>query len=258
MDRYAQLFAQPGGKFVPFVMLGDPGPAECLKIIDTLIAAGADALELGIPFSDPVADGPTIQRSHLRASATDVHVALDLIAQIRAKYPALPIGLLVYGNVAFSLGFDEFYGAVAAAGADSVLIPDVPIRESRLFREAARRHGVQQVFIAPPHSSLATLTMVAEHSEGYIYAVSRNGVTGTEREASMASLSDVVANATTPVLLGFGISTPEHVRAAIESGANGAIVGSALVKLIEHYEGEELLLEMAAFARELKAATESR
>lgn len=251
MDRYAALFAESTGVFVPFLMLGDPSYEKSKELIRTAVHNGADALELGIAFSDPVADGPTIQKAHLRAMDTTPARALELVKEIREEFPNLPIGLLVYGNVAFSMGFDEFYAAVAAAGADSVLIPDVPVRESAPFREAAHRHGISQVFIAPPHSSQETLQMVAEHSEGYIYAVSRNGVTGTEREAQFESIGDTVANAHTPVLLGFGVSTPAHVEAALEAGADGAIVGSALVKLIEEERYEDFASTVAA----LKAAT---
>ncbi|MEJ5997957.1 tryptophan synthase subunit alpha [Corynebacterium sp. H130] len=236
MDRYAELFQRHDGVFVPFFMLGDPSYEDSKRIITQAIAAGADALELGISFSDPVADGPTIQRAHLRAASTTPSKALALVAEIRAEHPEIPIGLLVYGNVAFSMGFETFYAALAEAGVDSVLIPDVPVRESAPFRASARQHGIKQVFIAPPHASQETLGMVAAHSEGYIYAVSRDGVTGTEREAQF----EAIHKGDTPVLLGFGVSTPAHVKAARAAGADGVIVGSALVKLIE--SGEQDLI----------------
>ncbi|QGU03271.1 Tryptophan synthase alpha chain [Corynebacterium kalinowskii] len=243
MDRYAELFARKDGVFVPFFMLGDPSYEESKRIINQAIAAGADALELGISFSDPVADGPTIQRAHIRAADTTPTKALELVGEIRAEHPTVPIGLLVYGNVAFSMGFGEFYEALKIAGADSVLIPDVPVRESEPFRAAAKKHGIKQVFIAPPHASQETLAMVAEHSEGYIYAVSRDGVTGTEREATF----EAVPQSDTPVLLGFGISTPEHVKAARHAGADGVIVGSALVKLIEAGQQDQISHHIAEF-----------
>lgn len=247
MDRYAALFAREKGVFVPFLMLGDPTYEKSKELIRTAIQHGADALELGIAFSDPVADGPTIQGAHLRAADTTPRKAMQLVRDIRDEFPEIPIGLLVYGNVAFSMGFDEFYAALQEAGVDSVLIPDVPVRESQPFREAARRHGIKQVFIAPPHASAETLDMVEQHSEGYIYAVSRDGVTGTEREATFAP----VRPSATPTLLGFGISTPEHVRAALDAGTHGAIVGSALVKLIEQQRYEDF----ATAIRDFKAAT---
>lgn len=247
MDRYAALFARKSGVFVPFFMLGDPSYEESKRIITAAIAAGADALELGISFSDPVADGPTVQRAHLRAADTTPATALQLVSEIRAAYPDIPIGLLVYGNVAFARGLDGFYSSLEQAGADSVLIPDVPVRESQPFREAAKRHRIKQVFIAPPHASQETLSLVARHSEGYIYAVSRDGVTGTEREAEF----DPIKKQDTPVLLGFGISTPAHVRAARSASADGVIVGSALVKLIETGQQEQIPAYIKAFKEAL-------
>ncbi|MDO4909156.1 MAG: tryptophan synthase subunit alpha [Corynebacterium sp.] len=274
MSRYPALFdrlkANNEGAFVPFVMLGDPNPQDSEDIIEALIAGGADALELGVPFSDPVADGLTIQEAHLRALAANVSVddALGVVKNIRAKHPDLPIGLLIYGNVAFARGLEQFYADVAAAGADSVLIPDVPVREGEPFIAAAVAAGVDPIFIAPPHASAETLEGVAANSRGYIYAVSRVGVTGADRASETDGLSDVVAKVTqfggAPVLLGFGISQPQHVRDAIAAGAAGAISGSAVTKIVEkHYdkankgvdEKEALLVELREFVEAMKAAT---
>ena len=227
-SRYDHLFSRlteaNEGAFVPFVMLGDPDLDTSFEIITSLVEGGADALELGIPFSDPVADGPTIQAAHIRALDAGVTVdqALSLVARIRSTWPELPIGLLIYGNVAFARGMDRFYADVAQAGADSVLLPDVPVREGAPFAAAAEAAGVDQIFIAPPHASEETLAGVARHSRGYIYAVSRVGVTGAEWESSTDGLTDVVANLKrfggVPPLLGFGISTPTHVADAVAAG----------------------------------------
>lgn len=246
--RYAHMFttAQQEGRgvFVPFIMLGDPTPEESFAIIRTVIAAGADALELGVPFSDPVADGPTIQRSHIRALSNGATIAsaIELIERIRSEFPELPLGLLIYGNVPFTRGLDRFYQEFAAAGADSILIPDVPVREGAPFVAAAHRAGIAPIFIAPAQASEATLAGVAQSSEGYIYAISRDGVTGTERESSTRGLSEVVTNINrfggAPPLLGFGISTPQHVADAIAAGAAGAITGSAITAIIEKHCAE--------------------
>ena len=145
MERYETLFAQlknrQEGAFVPFVTLGDPGPEQSLKIIDALIEGGADALELGIPFSDPLADGPTIQGAALRAFAAGVTPAqcFEMLAAIRQKHPTIPIGLLMYANLVFSPGIDAFYAQCARVGVDSVLVADVPVEESAPFRQAAMR-----------------------------------------------------------------------------------------------------------------------
>ena len=159
MERYDNLFAQlkarKEGAFVPFVTLGDPNPEQSLKIIDTLIAAGADALELGIPFSDPLADGPTIQNATLRAFASGVTPTqcFEMLAAIRHKHPTIPIGLLMYANLVFNRGIDAFYAECARVGVDSVLVADVPVEESAPFRQAAMRHNVAPIFICPPSST---------------------------------------------------------------------------------------------------------
>ena len=277
MSRYEDLFAKLDsaneGAFVPFVMLGDPDPDTSFEIIEALIEGGADALELGVPFTDPVADGPTIQDAHLRAldANVDVDTCFGIVKRIRTSYPELPIGLLIYGNVPFARGLDSFYEQLEEAGADSVLIPDVPVREGRRFKETANKHGIDQIFIAPPSASEQTIANVAAYSTGYIYAVSRLGVTGTERESSTEGLSDIVDYLHSfngaPALLGFGISTPAHVANAITAGAAGAISGSAITKIIANHcvghhpnartvDDKSLLRsDLIAFVSSMKAAT---
>ena len=195
MSRYPAMFAalkeRGEGAFVPFVMVGDPDPATSEAVIEALIAGGADALELGVPFTDPVADGPTIQKAHVRALAAGAGFrdCLEVVTRVRRRHPQLPIGMLIYGNVPFAMGLERFYTECAQAGIDSVLLPDVPIRESALFSRAAEEAGIDAVYTAP-------------------------------------------------VILGFGISTPEQVSEAIAAGADGAISGSATVKIVERYAPE--------------------
>ena len=266
MERYDNLFAQlksrKEGAFVPFVTLGDPNPELSLKIVDTLVEAGADALELGIPFSDPLADGPTIQNATLRAFAAGVTPTqcFELLATIRQKYPQIPIGLLMYANLVFSRGIDEFYAQCAKAGVDSVLVADVPIEESAPFRQAAMRHNVAPIFICPPNADDDLLRQLASHGRGYTYLLSRAGVTGAENRAALP-LHHLIEKLTeynaAPPLQGFGISAPDQVSAALQAGAAGAISGSAIVKIIENNldKPETMLAELGAFARTMKAAT---
>ena len=248
-SRYDKLFAalreKNEGAFVPFIMLGDPIPEASLDIIRTAVAAGADALELGVPFSDPVADGPTIQASHIRAldGGATLDSALEQVRTIRSAFPDLPIGMLIYGNVAFARGVEKFYAEFAEAGADSILLPDVPVREGTPFIAAAKEAGINPIFIAPARAAERTLAGVAEHSQGYIYAISRDGVTGTEKESETTGLDEVVASIQRfdgpPVLLGFGISSPQHVADAIAANAAGAITGSAITKIIDRHVSRE-------------------
>jgi len=267
MNRYEKLFASLSdknqGAFVPFVTVCDPNPEQSLKIMEALVEAGADALELGIPFSDPLADGPTIQGANIRAldSGATPDICFDLIGQVRAKYPDLPIGLLMYANLVYSRGIDNFYERCAKAGIDSVLIADVPTNESEEFVAAAKKHGVEPIFIAPPTASDETLTQVAELGGGYTYLLSRSGVTGAETKANMpvSTLLDRLNQFDAPpALLGFGISEPEQVKQAIEAGAAGAISGSAVVKIIENNveQPDKMLQQLENFVSSMKAATQ--
>ena len=287
MSRYSEMFsrlrAAGEGAFVPFVMLGDPTPEMSEEVVEALIDGGADALELGAPFSDPVADGPTIQRAHIRAleAGTGFADTLAVVARVRARHPEIPIGMLIYGNVPFAVGPQKFYEACAKAGVDSVLLADVPVREGGAFSAAAAAAGVDAVYIAPPSADARTLDAVAASSRGYVYAVSRAGVTGTEHAASTAGLAASVArlraDAAAPVMLGFGISRPDQVAEAIAAGADGAISGSATVKIVEAHapalaaaagpDGDPAALaaavaamrtELGEFVAEMKAAARRR
>ena len=267
MSRYFRMFsrlrAAGEGAFVPFVMLGDPTPEMSEEVVEALIDGGADALELGAPFSDPVADGPTIQRAHIRAleAGTGFADALAVVARVRARHPEIPIGMLIYGNVPFSVGPRDFYAECARAGVDSVLLADVPVREGDAFSAAAAAAGVDAVYIAPPSADARTLDAVAASSRGYVYAVSRVGVTGTEQASSTVGLAESVArlraDAAAPVMLGFGISRPDQVAEAIAAGADGAISGSATVKIVEAHAPALLAAPSGSPERsaELKAMT---
>ncbi len=266
MDRYTALFESLAekneGAFVPFVTLGDPSPKDSLAIMETLIASGADALELGFPFSDPLADGPTIQNATLRAlqSGTTPDQCFEMIAHIRQKHPKLPIGLLMYANLVFANGIDHFYRRCQETQIDSVLIADVPIENGDEFKISADKHQVASIFIAPPNADQTLLQQIATQGKGYTYLLSRAGVTGAETKAGQPLQPIIQAlseHNAPPPLLGFGISAPEHVKSALDAGAAGAICGSAIVKIIEEHQddAEARLKNLAAFVCKMKAAT---
>jgi len=265
-NRYENCFEQlknrNEGAFVPFVMLGDPDLELSYKIVVQLIESGADALELGIPFSDPIADGPVIQKAAIRALSNGATVAkcFDLIANVRRDYPDVPIGLLVYSNLVVGHSIDKFYATAAKSGVDSVLVADVPIIESDKFIKVASENNIAPIFIATPNASEETLGQVAKRGRGYTYLLSRAGVTGTDVKAEMPV--DGIIEALNrfeapPSLLGFGISEPTQVKEALNSGADGAISGSAVVKIIEaNLENqEELLSQLGNFISNMKDAT---
>lgn len=267
MSRYSKMFERLSGMnqgaFVPFVTVGDPNKEQSLEIIRTLIAGGADALELGIPFSDPIADGPTIQMASIRALGSGVHPSdcFDIIKSIREEHKDIPIGLLLYSNLVMAQGIDHFYQLAAQAGVDSILIADVPVREVAPFLEAAKRNNIEQILIAPPNASEETMQAIATHSAGYTYLLGRAGVTGAETDAEMPA-SELVSRLgklnVAPPLLGFGISRPEQVQAAIAAGAAGAISGSATVKIIEKHlsDSGKMLDELQKFVQDMKQATQ--
>ncbi|NVK89547.1 MAG: tryptophan synthase subunit alpha [Gammaproteobacteria bacterium] len=266
MARYQQMFErlkqQQQVAFIPFVMLGDPNLETSFEIIKTLIESGADALELGIPFSDPVADGPTIQEASIRALANSVTPAqcFSLLEKIREFSKDIPIGLLVYSNLVYRNGIENFYQRCQAAQVDSVLIADVPLRETELFDRHAKRADIAPVHILPPNPSEQTLMQVAKRSCGYTYILGRAGVTGTETSAQMPaqqtlqSLRDYQA---APQVMGFGISQPTQVQQAKAAGFEGVISGSAVVKIIAENLADkpEMLARLADFIQRMKAAT---
>lgn len=253
---FERLAARGEGAFIPFAMLGDPDPVRSATLLDALVDGGADALELGVPFSDPIADGPVIQEAALRALASGVRPtdALDLVAPVRERHPDLPIGLLTYAQLVVHDGTTRFYERAADAGVDSVLVADVPSREAGPFVDAARAAGVAPVLIAPPNATPATLDLVARASAGYVYCVARRGVTGAQDEwtpEAIGLFDELAARCAAPGVLGFGISRPRHVRAALDAGAAGAIAGSAVVRRA-HEDGVDAA---RAYVTEMKDAT---
>ena len=265
-NRYDQMFtkldASRRGAFIPFIVVGDPDLETSLTIIETLLEAGADALELGIPFSDPVADGPVIQASVVRAlenGATPTS-CFEVIARVRSKYPEVPIGILTYCNPVITRGLDAYFRRVAQAGIDSVLTADMPVAEAEAYVAAARANSVCPVFIAPPNADEATTKQIAQYTDGYTYVVTRKGVTGTDDnvQTGFSGVIDRLKGAGAPrPVVGFGISRPEHVAASIGAGAAGAISGSAVVKIIESNLGNPGAMKSAltAFVKDMSAAT---
>lgn len=239
--RYEAMFerlrARGEGAFGAFVMLGDPDLQASAAILDALVEAGVDMLEVGIPFSDPVADGPTIQAAADRALRQGVTPAdcFDLLGAFRTRHRHVPVGILTYANIVLARGRDAFYAAAAQAGVDSVLVADVPVFEAEPYVDTAQRHGVAPVLIAAPNTPAATLERIARLGSGYTYCVARAGVTGTEAEMALdhdALFEGMARHGAPPPVLGFGISTPAHVRSALAAGAAGVISGSAIVKIV--------------------------
>jgi tryptophan synthase alpha chain len=241
---------------IAFLTAGDPSPARTAALVEALERGGADLIELGVPFSDPIADGPVIQRAGQRALAagTTLRKVLEIAAEIRRR-SEIPLLLFTYLNPVVRYGLEELARDAAASGIDGCLLTDASVEEAGEYVEAMRRHNLDTVFLAAPTSTERRLRLVAEYSTGFVYLVSRMGVTGAR-----ASLSDAVgplvrsmrAVTDLPLAVGFGISRPEHV-AELGRQVEGVVVGSAIVNLIEqNADNTSLEIQLESFVRELK------
>lgn len=238
-SRYAAMFerCRAGRRiaFGGFLMLGHPAPEATPELLDSLVAGGADMVELGIPFSDPVADGPVIARASKAALEAGVTPGdcLAMIAAFRVRHPQVPVGILTYANIVMARGIARFSSELAAAGADSLLVADVPSLEAGPWSEAIAAAGIDPVLIAAPNTPGPALERIARLGRGYTYCVARAGVTGSGEAPRLAHgrlFADLAELGAAPPVLGFGISSPDHVRAAAAAGAAGVISGSALVE----------------------------
>jgi tryptophan synthase alpha chain len=254
--KFAELKSAGEKAFIPFVTAGDPSLDVTLDLILALERSGADVVELGVPFSDPIADGPVIQRATERALANGVTLkkAIQLGSRIRGR-SNVPLVLFSYFNPLLNYGLEKLAHDAAEAGFDGVLASDLTVEESDTFVRTMRTGGLNTIFLVAPTSSPDRMKKIAQTSNGFIYAVSRTGVTG-ERQDLASDLKQFLETlrsyTTSPIAVGFGISRPEHVRAVWQE-ADGAVVGSSIVKEIERHMGKADLVEnVAAFARWLK------
>nr|WP_255554632.1 tryptophan synthase subunit alpha [Sphingomicrobium sp. B8] len=228
------MFARTRRAFGAFLMIGDPDLETSAKMLDAAVEGGADFLEVGIPFSDPVADGPVIQAASVRALAEGVRTddCLKLLADFRKKHADIPVGILTYANIVIARGTGQFAGELKSAGVDSLLIADIPSVEIAPYASSIAAAGIDPVLIAAPNTSDEALAILAKHGRGYTYCVARKGVTGAKSDMELEHeglFRRLEALGAPPPVLGFGISTRPQVEAAFDSGAAGAISGSAIV-----------------------------
>lgn len=241
-SRYAQRFAQLGMRrekaFIPFTLLGWPDRDLSLEIIKLMIDSGASALELGWAFSDPIADGRVIQAAAFETLACGFKVenALELVGDVRKFNAEIPIGLLVYYNMVLAQGVEAFFRAACDVGIDGVLIADLPPENIQEVAPAATKYGIDLIFVVSPLTNEQRLKMILEHAGGFLYIVSRLGITGTSGGYDK-ELPDVIARvrrqSNLPMCVGFGISTPEQARSMIDIGADGVITGSRVIEIVD-------------------------
>lgn len=251
---FERLAARGEGAFGAFLMLGGPDLKTSARLLDALVEGGADMIEVGIPFSDPIADGPVIQAAAQRALSAGVRVGdcFDLIAAFRERHPDIPLGILTYANLVVAR--TRFMRDAAEAGADSLLIADVPSLGAEPFALEMEQAGLEPVLIAAANTPDPTLYRIARLSKAYTYCVSRPGITGTHSGGQFDPrlISRLDEAGSSPPVFGFGISKPEHVSAALEAGAAGVICGSAIVDRAFR-EGD-----VSGFVNDLKRATRER
>ncbi len=255
--RFSALKTNNSTALVTFITAGDPDLSTTEEMILLLEEAGADVIELGVPFSDPMADGPTIQLSSERAlaSGTTLHNILDSVKRVRTR-TQIPIILMGYLNPVHAYGYESFCLDAAQAGVDGVLLVDMPPEESRELTVTARNNGLDVIFLLTPTSDDARIATVNRLGSGFVYYVTVTGVTGARTAVSgtlAQELSRVKQTISLPVMAGFGISTQEQA-AEVGQLADGVVVGSAIVKLFEQYSGEQLKQKLRSYVSSLKKA----
>lgn len=267
--KLKELFSTSKGKrgiFLPYVCAGDPNPFFTKKLIKTLIENGADGIEFGIPFSDPIADGKTIRGAVARALKNGMNPpqAFGILAELRQEGCDAQISIMTYLNIVLAMGEDTFLDHATEAGSDGLIIPDLPFDESQLLKDACDKQGISLIRFLTPEIKDERLQAIIKQADGFLYVVSVVGVTGTRDEISKEGvilLQRAREITQLPLAIGFGVSTPRHAHEYYKKGADGIIIGSQIVKIYSKYIDEEgkidenkALGEVAEFTRQIVGA----
>jgi tryptophan synthase alpha chain len=237
-EIFAQLKEKDEGALIAYITVGDPHPKKTTRLVGALIEGGTDIIELGIPFSDPIADGPTIQSAVSRSLASGAKPldALETARTVHERYDT-PLVLMTYFNPIYRVGLSKFLGLAKESGISGVIVPDLPVEESADYKKECVAAGIDTIFLASPSTNPERLKQILTQTSGYLYLISLYGVTGVRAAVAESALnlisqySELIAGSV-PLAVGFGISKPEHVRQIFQAGADGAIVGSAFVNII--------------------------
>ncbi len=254
MNNIRKAF-ENGKAFIPFITCGDPDLETTAAVVRAAVENGADLIELGIPFSDPTAEGPVIQAANIRAlnGGVTTDKIFDLVRELR-KDVKIPMVFMTYANVVFSYGSERFISTCSEIGIDGLILPDVPYEEKEEFLPICRKYGVDLISLIAPTSE-NRIVMIAKEAEGFIYVVSSLGVTGVRSEikTDLGAITDIIRqNTDVPSAIGFGISTPEQA-AKMAAVSDGAIVGSAIIKLLEKY-GADAPKYVGEYVKSMKEA----
>lgn len=263
-EKLHRLAKNDEGALIAYVCGGDPDPRYTTDIIDALISGGADIVEIGIPFSDPIADGPTIQAASVRAlnaNTTPTRV-MEIAKTVKKRYKSTPLAIMSYYNPILRMGLNSFFKLASKYEIDGVIVPDLPVEESKEYKQQAINHGIDTIFLATPNTTQERLEKIIDQTSGFLYLVSVFGVTGAREKINkltlktMKRLKPFIKNHV-PLAVGFGISKPEHVRSIISNGADAAIVGSAFVNIVQKHKDniEEMKKELRKKSSRLKSGT---
>jgi tryptophan synthase alpha chain len=262
--KFYQLKARKQKGLICYVMGGYPNPIACEKIISAIVEGGADIIEIGIPFSDPIADGPVIQEAAFKALKKGVtpQMCLNLIKKTRKRYPELPIVIMTYSNILEKNGFRKFMEMAKEAGTDGFILPDMTIDESENYLQYSKDLGLASIFLVAPNTSNLRIKNTLAVSTGFVYVVSVYGTTGMRNSFNKYSLTAVKnikkLGSKKNISVGFGISTPQHVKLMSNNGADAVIVGSAIVKMIDGNKGDSIIQlqdNLRNYVKSLKAAS---
>lgn len=261
-SKFASLKKQGRKALIPFVTAGDPNPAITVALMHALVASGADVLELGVPFSDPMADGPVIQRASERALKHKVALrdVLQMVADFRSKDMETPVVLMGYGNPIEAMGWEKFAKRCAEVGVDGVLTVDFPPEESHNAFEFLQAHGIDPIFLIAPTTNEARIALVAKLARGYVYYVSLKGVTGAgnlDLSAIAEKIPQLRKHITLPIGVGFGIRDAATARAVSEL-CDGVVVGSRIVQEIENSKEQQVLENVSRLVKALRTAIDAK
>ncbi|MDW8034072.1 MAG: tryptophan synthase subunit alpha [Nitrososphaerota archaeon] len=262
-ETFRELKKRNEGALIAYVTGGDPSPKYTPRIVEALVEGGADIVEIGIPFSDPIADGPVIQASDARAlnAGTTPGTIFNIVREVK-KNIETPIVILTYYNIIFRKGVGRFLEDASKSGVDGIIVADLPVEEAEEYKEKAEKNGIDTIFLASPSTSSSRIEKILRMTSGFLYLISVFGVTGIREQVAQLTIQTLrrfhphTVNRI-PLAVGFGISKPEHVKSVISCGADGAIVGSAFVKLVEEKKDDltSLFRELTNYTRSMKTAT---
>ena len=259
-NKFRELTSKNRPALICFIVGGYPTIAHSEQIVSSLVKAGADMIEIGIPFSDPIADGPTIQNAYNTALKNGVtpQKCLHMCANLRKKFPTLPLLIMTYSNIVYKAGLEKFIKLSRLHGVDGFILPDMAIMESDAYVKVASDHGLATIFLASPNSNKQRIEQIMNVCSGFIYVVSIFGITGTRLRYEKYTFRNIrkikkITQGRIPIAVGFGISRPDQIVSIVESGADAVILGSSLIDRIKVAANHKLMLnDLQTFVRQLR------